>query len=597
MRTQEENIKLANILFPHRDKNNINNTLENITEIKDRNYYENFYLSKKRELKSPNGHIMRAAPSPTGELHTGALYTFLLNRVLASKSEGCYILRIEDTDQKREVIGATDKFVKFLNKYKIDSDEGFVFDSTNNQTIERGDFGPYLQSKRQDIYEAFVYDLIVKGYAYPCFMSEADLILLREEQEVMKKRTGVYGSYAKHKDLSFVEIEDRIIKGQDWIIRLDSKGDFNKKIKVIDEFMGELDLSENDENYVIYKSDKLPTYHLAHLVDDYLMGVTFVIRANEWVPSITKHLEMWNILKETRSVDIDQKFGSIKIPKYGHLMPINTKDGDSVRKLSKRKDKEAILVYFDILGYPKEAVIAYLFRLMAPTFDDWWAKGNRDVYNYDLNTDELKRNSRGPLLDLVKLNSFSSDIFGEMSAEEIVEFALSWSKEYDIELYNIISNKDNKYSKSYFKDIMNIERGGAKPRKDLRHMSELKSNIFYFYEELFNHEDINSFVDLKDYNEFKINLETDLARKSRLSFMKTELSKIENSDLFFDNTKSALSLDDWITKMKSISMICEYEKFGEFMMDMRLAISKKKNTPNMYYLFQVLKCQTILDRL
>lgn len=596
MRTQEENIRLANLLFPHRDKNNINNIQNNI-EIKDREYYERFYLDKKRDVDNPEGYVMRAAPSPTGELHIGVLYMILLNRLLTKKSGGKYILRIEDTDQKREVIGATDKFVKFLHKYKIDSDEGFVFDALDNKTTERGEFGPYLQSKRQDIYEAFVYDFVAKGCAYPCFMSEADLILLREEQEAMKKRTGVYGVYAKHKDLSFAEIEERLARGEAWIVRLNSKGDFDKKIKVTDEFMGDLELSENDENYIIYKSDNLPTYHLAHLIDDYLMGVTFVIRANEWIPSVTKHLEMWNILKETRGEEIRRKFGDIKIPKYGHLMPINTKDGDSVRKLSKRKDKEAILAYFDVLGYPKEAVIAYLLRLMAPTFDEWWTSGNRDVYNYDLNTDELKRNSRGPLLDLLKLNSFSSDIFGEMSVNEISEFAISWAKEYDVELYNIISNKNTKYSDSYFEEIMNIERGGEKPRKDLRHMSELKTNIFYFYEELFSHHDIDSFVDLKDYKEFRNSLEINIDKKEKLYKMKEELLKEENSDLFFDESKPFLDIDNWIIKMKSISIVCGYDKFGEFMMDMRLSISKKKNTPNMYYLFKVMGKDMILGRL
>lgn len=585
-RTSQENQILADLLFPNRIKNE-----ENKQNIYDREYYEDFYLSKKRNV-AQGSEILRMAPSPTGEFHTGALYMSLLNKIIAKKTNGIYILRIEDTDQKREVEGAKQKFVKFLNHYNLDADEGFVFDQ--DQTLQIGEFGPYLQSERQDIYEAFVYDLISKGYAYPCFMSEGDLIIMREEQESMKVRTGVYGKYAKHLNLTLDEIRAKITNGDKWIIRFNaSLKSFENKIQIKDQFMGDLKLSDNDEHYVIYKSDKLPTYHLAHLIDDYLMGVTFVVRADEWIPSLTKHLQMWQILQETRSTYIKDKFDSIKIPKYGHLMPINMADGDSIRKLSKRKDKEASLIYFDVLGYTKESMIAYLLRLMAPTFDDWWRAGNRDVYNYDINLNELKRNSRGPILDMVKLNSFSSDLLGEMSAIDISERVLSWAQEYNIEFYNII-----KSDILYLQTIMNIERGGDQPRKDIRHFSEIESNIFYFYDELFFAEDLSVKVDLKDYNDFIEKVKSDQNKQDKIAKIHSILNNIEYQDLFLKDNSSdnKMSLDNWIAKMKDIASQCQYDKFGEFMMDIRLIISKRKNTPNMYHIFEVMDNNMIINR-
>ena len=606
------NKEIAKLLFPDFDN------------TKDRKYWENKYLNIKRDK---NGEVLRLAPSPTGPLHIGTLYLALLDKILAQQSNGTFILRIEDTDTKREQEGSLENIIKGLCYSGIIVDEGYVYKGYDNTEIEKvGSFGPYLQSERRNIYIAFIYDLIERGHAYPCFMTEEELGEMREEQMVMKIRPGCYGSFAKSRDLSIEEIKNKIENGEKWIIRLRSSGDFEKKIDFTDEFMGKLSLSQNDEDFILYKSDGLPTYHLAHLVDDYLMKVTFVTRSNEWVPSITKHTELWEKL-------FDKSFEDLKkentIPKYGHIMPINIKDGESVRKLSKRKDKEALVGYFADKGYPKEAVVAYLIRLMCPTFDDYWI--NKDNYNYisgwridrdqnilptffNFNEEELKRNSRGPLFDWNKLNSLSSDIISFRTAEELVNEYEGWVRIYNTDVYAIfyLNNKKN-----YLAAILDIERSdGSGARKDIKHYSEVQENVFYFYDELFQ-------KDLQNIENNKINK----LDKDKIKRIYNEFIKDENEDLFpntvyieyvekdYNLDSNAfrtnpngdrsevglLSLENWVLKMKSIFELLKdegmYEKFGEMMADIRVVITNRDRTPNMYYLFRVLGKDKIIKRI
>ncbi|MDQ5957181.1 MAG: nondiscriminating glutamyl-tRNA synthetase [Patescibacteria group bacterium] len=545
--TKEDNLKIANLLYP-----------EIANENKpDRQKIEEKY--PKRDLQE-NAEVMRLAPSPTGELHSGALYLAMINDILAHRNNGKLILRIEDTDKNREVTGAAERMMKYLDIYNIKIDESL---------LQNSEYGPYIQSERLDTYNAFVYDFLIKDYAYVCFMTSEELDLMREEQVVMKTRPGVYGKYAKSRDLTFEQIKTKIENKEPHVIRLKSSGNFDNKIKFEDELMGLMELSENDEDFIIAKTDGVPTYHFAHLIDDYLMRVTFVMRANEWIASMTKHLELWGKL-------------GVKAPKYGHIMPINKKDGNSIRKLSKRKDPEASVAYYQKEGYTVDALKAYLMRLANPTFDDWWnlqveesdqKRIKINLSNYEFNLDELKRNSRGPLLDFDKLNNISSDIVASMNAEEVAEKLLEWAKENDADFYNMINQ-----NKDYLIKVLNIERETVKKRKDIYKWSMVKNSISYMYDEIFN------------------NLNQDINNQDLLKYLKVELSKDENKNLF-DNS---IDIDSWILTFKNIynaSPFVNDIKFGDMMMSLRKSITSQEKTPNLYYIFEVLGRDRVLQRL
>lgn len=571
----KESKKIADLLFPGIANGNQHN----------RAYFENLYLNEeilKIQRPKENGQeYLRLAPSPTGELHAGALYLATISDIVAHKNGGKLIIRIEDTDKVREVEGAKERMVKYLSHFNIKIDEGLILENINGASdeeisnlnlIEIGSYGPYVQSARTHIYNAFLYDFILKGFAYPCFMTSEELETMREEQTVMKVRPGVYSKYAKSSSLSFEEIKNKIEQKdengelQKYVIRLNSNGDFDKKVTFVDGIMGKLELSENDEHFVIAKGDGVPTYHFAHLIDDYTMGITYVIRANEWVASITKHLELWN------------KLGVVPI-KYGHIMPINKKDGNSVRKLSKRKDPEASVSYYLEKGYTVDAVKAYLIRLANPSFDEWWdkevidsTKENRviNIDNYNFNFDELKRNSRGPLLDFDKLNNISADIVGSMSAKDVSDKILNWSKINDIEFFDIIS-KD----KNYLEKVLDIERSGETKRKDIYAWSIAKENIFYMWDELYISGDIEE------------------SKKEIL----TEIAKNINEDKYFD---MSIDIPEWIRCFKEICInnetLSKY-KFGEIMMIIRKKITSIEKTPNLYFIFNVLGKERVLARL
>lgn len=515
----------------------------------DRAYFEAKYPP--RDLAN-GAEVTRLAPSPTGELHAGALYVALINNRIAHQSGGKMVLRIEDTDSAREVAGARGRMVEHLANFGINFDEGL-----NAEGEQYGEYGPYIQSERVAIYRAFLADFVAKGFAYPCFMTSDELEKMREEQTIAKVRPGVYGKYAKSQNLSLEEIESKIKAGEKYVIRLRSSGNFDKKIKFTDEIMGGLELSENDEHFVIAKSDGIPTYHFAHLIDDYLMRVTFVVRANEWVASITKHLELWD------------KLGVTPI-KYGHLMPINKKEGNTIRKLSKRKDSEASVSYYVEAGYPKESIVAYLLRLANPNFDEWWLAGNRNTDEYILNLDELKRNSRGPLLDFVKLDAISSDYIASLSAGEVTQRILNWAIVYDADLYALLVKHIN-----YLEEMVGIERGGENARKDIKKWSEVRSEVSYFFDELFP--TLDALMPSERFNEIRSGLATDL-----------------DDEKYYDGS---LDLDTWIGEFKTLSQKYGYPKFGEFMMDLRLALTGKKTTPNMYYLFKVMGKERVERRI
>ena len=415
----------------------------------------------KRNLPD-NAIVTRYAPSPTGFVHTGNIYAAFIERKMAKQTNGVFYLRIEDTDQKRYVKDGIQRIIKDMKDFNIEFDECPL-----SETEEIGNYGPYIQSQRRDIYKAFVKYFVENGLAYPCFCTEDDLTEMREHQKAIKDRLGYYGKYAKCRNLNIEEAYKRIESGEPYVIRFKSHGDFNKKVIVNDLVKGKIEFPENDKDEVILKStDGLPTYHFAHLVDDVLMGTTHVIRDQNWLPSTPLHIELFNTY-------------GVKPPKYAHITPVNKKDGNSIRKLSKRKDPEAAVSYYHEMGIPVDAAMTYVATITNSNFEAWYdCNKDKSLDDFDLTFNKISKS--GPLFDVEKLNSISREYISRMKAVEVYDKLLIWAKEFDNDFADLIT----KY-KEYTISILNIEREQKKPRKDFSCYSEIKSYIWYMYDELF----------------------------------------------------------------------------------------------------------------
>ena len=436
---------LAELLLPNIDK-----TPE---------YYENMYP----ERNLPEGaRVTRVAPSPTGYLHLGTLFTSLVNRITATSSGGVFYTRIEDTDKKREVEGGIEDIIDGLWRFGITIDEGFISGSE-----QKGIYGPYQQSHRAEIYQTYVKDLIKKGLAYPCFCTAEDLEAVRKVQEENKIRTGYHGEYARHRDISYEEAKALIDEGKPFVVRLRSPGSEENRITFDDTIKGKIEMPENDEDFVLLKSDGIPTYHFAHAIDDHLMHTTHVLRGDEWISSVPKHIQLFKLL-------------GFKVPKYGHVSPIMKLDNGAKRKISKRKDPEAAVHFFAEQGYESICVIEYLMTIAASDFEDWRrANPNADYRTFKFN---LKKMSvSGALFDENKLNDVSKTKIAAMKSDEVYEKLIAWAKEFDGEFYNILTSNPN-----FTKAMLAIDRDDAKkPRKDLAKWSEAKEYFAFFFNEYY----------------------------------------------------------------------------------------------------------------
>ena len=437
--------KLANLLFP-----NIKKTPED---------YEMLY--SKRNL--PQGaKVTRLGPSPTGFIHLGNLYGALADERLAHQSEGVCILRIEDTDEKREVEGAVPALLTSLNYFGIKFDEGATF------TGETGQYGPYYQSNRAEIYQCFVKYLISKGLAYPCFMSEEEVAQIREGQEEQKANPGIYGEYARHRDLSFEEVVDRLGNGEEFVVRFRSEGNAEKYFTIVDGIRGEISMPENVQDVVILKKSGLPTYHFAHVVDDHLMRITHIVRGEEWLSSLPIHVQLFDALKW-------------EPPVFCHntvLMKIDEETGQK-RKLSKRKDPELSLEYYKKEGYFPEAVTEYLMTILNSDYEEWRiAHPDESFEKFEFSA--AKMSNSGTLFDLQKLNDVSKDVLAKKSAEEILAFMLSWANAYQPALAGLMAEQSDMLLK-----VFDIDRGGEKPRKDLINARQAFAFVSYFFDEHF----------------------------------------------------------------------------------------------------------------
>lgn len=552
MENLELKAKIIEKLFPEE--------LPSISEIEKR------YPS--RELKE-GAMVTRIAPSPTGFMHVGSLYTALISERLAHQSGGVFFLRIEDTDKKREVEGASDLITKSLNYYGIRIDEGEITPGS-----EIGQYGPYKQSERAKLYKSYVKSLVEKGLAYPCFCSHEELEEMRSMQEVQGVRPGYYKQWAKWRDKSEQEVMQALEEGRPFVIRFKSEGDFNNKIVVNDALKGTREISENDQDVVIMKSDGLPTYHMAHIVDDHLMGTTHVLRGDEWFSSTPLHLQLFEAVKWAP-------------PVYGHISPIQKMEGSSKRKLSKRKDPEANVAYYEEQGYPQDAVIEYLLNLANSSFEDWrMVNPSKNNSEFNLAFNKLSSSS-GALFDFNKLNSTSKEVIARYSAEEVFVKSLEWAKRYDLELANMMSN-DSEYTKK----ILNIERGSeTKVRKDISKWFDVRKEIEYFFDE-----------------KFYLTKEDAIQYLSGISL--SDIRKIV--ELFVQNYNENDSREIWFEKIKEIARQTGYaengkdfkknpEKYKGNVADVakifRVLLSGRTQTPDLHSIMQVMGKDRVFKRL
>lgn len=530
---------LAELLFP------------NIKELP--SYYEDKY--PKRILKD-NEMIARFAPSPTGFVHMGSLYVSFLNRLLVNQFGGIFYLRIEDTDQKREVENGIEKIKEALDYFNIKIDESL---------FNGGNYGPYLQSERKEIYQTFVKDMIRKGLAYPCFCTPEELEIARDEQEKSKIRPGYYSRWAKCRDLSFDGIKKHIDNNKTFVIRLKTPIAPNEKILCHDLIKGDIEFPVNDLDIVILKSDGLPTYHFAHLVDDYLMGTTHVIRGDEWLSSLPIHLQLFSML-------------GLKAPSYAHISPLTKKDGNSVRKLSKRKDPECAMSYYQELGIPTDALKLYFATVTNSNFESWYEQNKKaNISDFTFSFDKMPIG--GTLFDIDKLMNICKTYLSLKTNIELYNEALSYYEVYDKDFYNTLT-KDKDYSLK----VLNIERDVPRPRMDIGCYKDIKNETWYMFDELFYSNEA---------------YEGDNYDSTILDEYLNYLDLTKDNDTWFNGVKALASKLNYAPDMKSYKQSPESYKgnIGDLCEVIRVALTGRKNSPNLFDIQQVLGFDRIKDRI
>ena len=541
--------QLADLIFP-----DITETIEDL---------EKRYPA--RDL--PEGAMVtRFAPSPTGFLHTGSLFASMTSRKFAKQSGGVFYIRLEDTDQKREVEGSGDSLISQLQTFGVTPDEGYL--GTNK---ESGNYGPYVQSQRADIYKVVIKYMLENNMAYPCFCTPEELSKMRETQNANKENFGYYAQYAKCSTLTPEEQIERIKNGENFVIRFRSQGDYHNKVAIDDAIRGHIEMAENDQHIVIYKSDGLPTYHFAHLVDDHFMHTTHVTRGEEWMPSLPIHIELFNSM-------------NWQAPTYAHLPVIMKLDNGNRRKLSKRKDLEAAVSFFLEQGYPIEGFMEYLYTIANSNYEAW-----RDE-NPTLDKDEFKftfekMSLDGALFDLAKVQNLCKEKLGHMNTKDFSEAATLWAKEYSPELFALIE-KDP----VYFSQIVGIEREKENPRKDYEKFSDILPLIKFFYNEYYD-EMVKDLV-------FPENLSDETIKNVLKAY-------VEVFDL-------ELSEEDWFAQMKEVAVsqgfaanAKEFKKnreaflghVGDVAAILRLTVSLRAQSPNLYIVMKILGKEEVTRRI
>lgn len=540
----DERKELADILFP------------NIT--KTREDYEAMY--PERDLDD-NAMVTRYGPSPTGSVHLGNLLSAFCDMVYAKQSGGSFYLRIEDTDQKRMIEGGIENITGVLNDFEITPTEGYSYG---------GEYGPYIQSERTEIYQTYVKDLIVKGLAYPCFMKEDEIASIREEQEINKTKVGIYGVYAVDRDLSLDEIKEKLSNNEEYVIRLKSPGDAKKEIEIVDCIKGKMKFPEHDMDTVLLKKDGTPTYHLAHTIDDHLMHTTHVIRGDEWVSSIPLHIQLFSIL-------------GFKPVKYAHIAPITIKDSETgnIRKISKRKDPWFGVKYYEENGIPIEALHLYLATITNTNFEEWYLQ-NPDKSINDFEFSFSKQAIGGTSFDEDKLNNLCKTYFSRKSGEEVYKETLNWAEKHDIEYANLLKENESDMIK-YF----SIEKDGPRPRKDISKYSEVKEEFSYAIDGLFEKENYSKYDGNKKYD-------VDLVKDYINNYL----------DLNVDNEEWFNGVREFAIKNGYASSPKEYKNdpdgykghVGDICEAIRVMITGRTKSPDLFSIMKILGKEKILDR-
>ena len=541
-----DNLKMAELLLPNIDKTP--------------DYYENLYPAR----NLPEGaRVVRIAPSPTGYLHLGTLFAALVNRITATSTKGVFFTRIEDTDKKREITGGIEDIIDGLNRFGISIDEGFV-----SGEEQRGDYGPYKQSERAEIYQTYVKELIKQGYAYPCFCTAEELEQVRNKQEANKLRTGYYGEFAKHRNITFEEAKALIDEGKTFVVRLKSPGSEENKVIFEDTIKGKIEMPENDEDFVLLKSDGIPTYYFAHAVDDHLMHTTHVLRGDEWISSVPKHIQLFKIL-------------GFKPPKFGHISPIMKLDNGAKRKISKRKDPEAAVHFFAEQGYDSECVINDLMTVAASDFEDW-RRANPDASYKDFKFNLKKMSVSGALFDEVKLLDVSKNMLAKLKSNEVYEKLTAWALEFDKDFYGILTANPE-----YTKSVLAIDRDVPKPRKDIARFSECKEYFSYMFSELF----------VPSY-EMPENITTEDA-KEFLTAYKSVYSECDDRQEWFEKIKQIAVTIGFAAETKEYKANPDAYKghAGDLSSVLRIAITGRRNTPDLCSIMQVLGKDECIKRI
>ena len=547
----EDNIILSNLIFPDVTKT-----------IKD--------LEEEYKLREVEGEVVRSAPSPTGFLHTGSLFASLITYMIAKQTNGIYYIRIEDTDKKREVEGSREKFLKQLKTFKLIADE-----YTNEEGKDIGSYGPYIQSKRKEIYHICAKELVQKGLAYPCFCTPEMLEITRSTQEKNKQRTGYYSSYARCRSLEIKDAIQRIKNGDKYILRLRSKGSHLNKVVLDDKIRGRIEMAQNDQDTVIIKSDGLPTYHFAHAVDDHFMRTTLVTRGEEWLASYPLHKELFEAL-------------SFKEVSYAHIPVIMIKDGNSKRKLSKRKDLEADVEYFLKSGYEVDTVLEYLFTIINSNFESW-KLNNDNIFDFEIKLNKMS--TSGALFDIDKLNNISKENIAKMKSDNLLDRLIKWSKVYDEKIYNLFS-KDLEYSKN----ILAIERDSViKVRKDIVKYSDVYNYYSYFFSDEFKQDKEKENNLLNIINE---KLTKDVVNKVLENYKKAYKQNNTKEEWFNNMKEVALSLG-FCTDMKEYKLNKDnyVGSIADFSSIIRVALTNKTNSPDIYSIMQVIGYDETITRL
>ena len=519
-------------------------------------YYEKLYPERNVDA---NAIITRCAPSPTGKLHMGSLFQALTSLVYAKETNGILYLRIEDTDHKREIEDGVNLIVQDFKNLDISFDEGYSFG---------GNYGPYLQSERKDIYQAYAKKLIEEDLAYPCFCTEEELNKTRELQESKKARIGYYGKYAKCRYLTKEQAIERIKNGEKYIIRLKSPGSFYNKAVLEDAIRGKIEQPENDIDVIIIKSDGLPTYHFAHAVDDHVMHTTHVIRGDEWVASYPIHEQLFKVL-------------GFKLPTYAHISPINIKDGNTIRKLSKRKDPWAAMSYYDENGIPNDAIKLYLSTLINSNFEEWYNENPEKSFT-DFKFSFDKMSVSGPIFDIEKLTNISKTYFSRLDAHKIYNELLKYTEKYDKEFYELIKN-----NKDYMIQILNIERNTNKPRKDIASYKDVKIYFWYMFDELFNEN--------KDEYEEMPTISKDILSE----YISNIYDESDDEQTWFNKVKEFADKNGYTSDRKAYKENPDNFKgtTADFCKAIRIVITKKNQSPNLFDIIKLIGKDRLIKRI